>query len=633
MTNTIWLIPVFPLLGAVINGLWKRTLSEKQIGYIGCGAVALSFLWSLDTFLSLLGQPVEARSFEVVLYRWMALGDFAVEIGFLIDPLSVLMLLVVTGVGFLIHVYSIGYMHGDPGFQRYFAFLNLFVFSMLLLVLANNFLLFFVGWEAVGLCSYLLIGFWYERKSAADAGKKAFIVNRIGDFGFLLGIFLIFKTFGTLRFQEVFTLAPQVLVGGTVATWITFLLLLGATGKSAQIPLYVWLPDAMEGPTPVSALIHAATMVTAGVYMIARTHVLYLLTPEIMTVVALIGVLTAFFAASIGLVQYDIKRVLAYSTISQLGYMFLATGIGAFQAAMFHLMTHAFFKALLFLGAGSVIHALSNEQDVRKMGGLKEHLPYTYWTFLVGAFALAGIFPFAGFFSKDEILWAALVDGNVLYWGLGIVTAFMTAFYIFRLFFLVFWGESRVEEDAAQHLHESPTVMIGPLGVLAIFSAGAGFLGIPFWSNLHGIRNFLAPVFPEPAEAAHHAVGTEIVLMLFSLVIALVAVWLAYRLYVEKPALAQKTRERFSGLYTLLLNKYYVDEVYERLVAEPCRRGAYWLWERLDVEQIDGLVNGAAEWIRWDSQKLRRLQTGFVRNYALSLFLGAVVVMTFLLFY
>ncbi|RMF91884.1 MAG: NADH-quinone oxidoreductase subunit L, partial [Nitrospinota bacterium] len=447
MLQTIWLVLVFPLLGALINGLWRRTLSEKQIGYIGCGAVFLSFLWALEAFLSLLSLPAGARSLEVVLYRWMGVGDFVVEVGFLVDPLSVLMTLVVTGVGFVIHWYSMGYMHDDPGFQRYFAFLNLFVFSMLLLVLANNFLLFFVGWEAVGLCSYLLIGFWYERKSAADAGKKAFVVNRVGDFAFLVGIFLLFRTFGTLDFEEVFAAAPQVLTaGGALATWITLLLFIGATGKSAQIPLYVWLPDAMEGPTPVSALIHAATMVTAGVYMIARTHVLYLLAPGIMTLVALIGVITAFYAASIGLVQNDIKRVLAYSTISQLGYMFLATGVGAFTAGMFHLVTHAFFKALLFLGAGSVIHALAGEQDLRKMGGLRSRLPLTYFTFLAGALALAGIVPFAGFFSKDAILWAAWSQGNLFYWFLGTITAFMTAFYIFRLFFLTFHGESRVEE-------------------------------------------------------------------------------------------------------------------------------------------------------------------------------------------
>jgi NADH-quinone oxidoreductase subunit L len=429
MLRTLWLIPLWPLLGSLINGLWRRHLSETSVAYIACGAVGLSFFCSLIAFFALFSLPSQGRALEVVIYQWVTSGDFQAAMGFLLDPLSMVMILVVTGVGLLIHIYSIGYMHGEAGFQRYFAYLNLFIFSMLLLVMGNNFLLMFLGWEGVGLCSYLLIGFWFTRQAAADAGKKAFIVNRVGDFGFILGVFLIFSTFGSIQFSEVFGNATQRLVpGGAVATAIALLLFLGATGKSAQIPLYVWLPDAMEGPTPVSALIHAATMVTAGVYMVARCSVLYLLAPGAMVVVLIVGLLTALMAASIALVQTDIKRVLAYSTISQLGYMFVACGVGAFTTGIFHLATHACFKALLFLGAGSVIHALDGEQDIRRMGGLKEHMPITYMTFLVASLAIAGVFPFAGFFSKDEILWAALTEGNFLVWLLAAIVAVMTSF-------------------------------------------------------------------------------------------------------------------------------------------------------------------------------------------------------------
>ncbi|HXH13199.1 MAG TPA: NADH-quinone oxidoreductase subunit L [Alphaproteobacteria bacterium] len=637
MLQNLWLIPLFPLLGSLINGLWRRRLSEQTVGAIACSAVGLSFLCSLLAFLALLSLPPGQRAVEVVVYQWVTSGDFQAAMGFLWDPLSAVMSLVVTGVGFLIHLYSIGYMHADEGFQRYFAYLNLFVCAMLLLVLGNNFLLMFLGWEGVGLCSYLLIGFWFTRQAAADAGKKAFIVNRIGDFGFTIGVFLIFVAFGTVRFSQVFGQAALVLeAGGALATAIALLLFLGATGKSAQIPLYVWLPDAMEGPTPVSALIHAATMVTAGVYMVARCSVLYLLAPAALLVVATVGVLTALFAASMALVQTDIKRVLAYSTISQLGYMFLACGVGAFTAAIFHLATHAFFKALLFLGAGSVIHALGGEQDIRRMGGLKELLPVTYVTFLIASLAIAGIFPFAGFFSKDEILWAAFTEGSILFWLLGAVVAVLTAFYMFRLVFVVFHGEARAAA-ATVHPHEAPPSMRVPLMILAGLSTVAGFIGIPIIEGANVIRAYLEPVFaryPLPATLVPHAVHDpilELVMMGVSLALAGGGILLALYLYLIDPSLPERLSVRFQGLYRLLMGKYYVDELYDRLVVEPVKSASRWLWARVDVAVVDGMVNQAGAFVRRDSVWLSRVQSGFVRNYALSIFLGAVMVIGYLI--
>jgi NADH-quinone oxidoreductase subunit L len=548
------------------------------------------------------------------------------------------MILVVTGVGLLIHIYSIGYMHGDEGFQRYFAYLNLFIFSMLLLVMGNNFLLMFLGWEGVGLCSYLLIGFWFTRQAAADAGKKAFIVNRVGDFGFILGVFLIFSTFGSVQFSDVFGRAAQQLVpGGAVATAIALLLFLGATGKSAQIPLYVWLPDAMEGPTPVSALIHAATMVTAGVYMVARCSVLYLLAPEAMVVVVIVGLLTALLAASIALVQTDIKRILAYSTISQLGYMFVACGVGAFTAGIFHLATHAVFKALLFLGAGSIIHALDGEQDIRRMGGLKDHMPITYMTFLTASLAIAGVFPFAGFFSKDEILWAALTEGNVLVWLLAAITAVMTSFYMFRLVFLVFHREPSAGKGVARHAHEAPPAMRVPLLILAGLSVVVGFIGIPIIEGANLIRTYLEPVFaryPLPPEAVSHALhspGLELVMLLISLALALGGILLAMYMYLIDPTVPEHISAQFQRAYRVLMHKYYVDELYDRLVVEPVKRASQWLWAQVDVGIVDGTVNQAGAFVRQDSAWLSRVQSGFVRNYALSIFLGAVVVIGYLI--
>ena len=494
MLDYVGLIPLFPAIGFVLNLFFGRRLAKGTVGLIACGAIGLSFLVSLLVFVDLLNLPPANRSVEKILYTWILSGEFQAKVGFLIDPLSMVMMMVVSGVSFVIHIYSHGYMHDDPDYPRYFTYLNLFVFFMLILVSANNFLLLFVGWEGVGLCSYFLIGFWYEKKSASDAGKKAFIVNRIGDYGFLLAIFLIFVTFGTIDFKAVFAAAPERLaLGEGMVTLIALLLFMGATGKSAQIPLYTWLPDAMEGPTPVSALIHAATMVTAGVYMVARCHLLFLMAPTALLVVAVIGAATAIFAASIGLAQNDIKRVLAYSTISQLGYMFLACGVGAFTAGIFHLMTHAFFKALLFLGAGSVMHAMAGELDMRKMGALKPHLPRTYWTFLIGTLALAGIFPFAGFFSKDEILWQALNQGGVLFWLLGAGAAFMTATYMFRAVFLTFHGKSRVDHGVAHHLHESPGIMTVPLIILAILSVIGGFIGFPVHRRRKQVRRISRP--------------------------------------------------------------------------------------------------------------------------------------------
>jgi NADH-quinone oxidoreductase subunit L len=654
MLHHLWLIPLFPLLGSAINGLWRRHLSERTVGAIACGAVGLAFLSSLLAFLALFRLPPAQRAVEVVVYPWVTSGGFQAAMGFLLDPLSAVMILVVSGVGWLIHLYSIGYMHGDEGFQRYFAYLNLFVFAMLVLVLANNFLLMFLGWEGVGLCSYLLIGFWFTRQAAADAGKKAFIVNRIGDFGFTIGVFLIFVAFGTLQFSEVFGRAAQQLIpGGVMVTAITLLLFLGATGKSAQIPLYVWLPDAMEGPTPVSALIHAATMVTAGVYMVARCSVLYLMAPAALSTVAVIGVLTAIFAASIALVQNDIKRVLAYSTISQLGYMFLACGVGAFTAAIFHLATHAFFKALLFLGAGSVIHALGGEQDIRRMGGLKAHLPVTYATFLIAALALAGIFPFAGFFSKDEILWAALTEGNLLFWLIGAVAAVMTSFYMFRLVFVVFHRQSQLDvavghsaahrpmstpaEPGVDHPHEAPPSMRVPLMILAGLSAVAGFIGVPLMAGANLIRAYLEPVFtryPLPPGGIGHAVhrpGLELIMLLISLALAIGGLFLAVYLYLIDATLPARLSARFHGLYRVLFEKYYVDELYDWLFVEPFRRAARWLWAQVDVGVVDETVNQAGAFVRQDSVWLSRMQSGFVRNYALSIFLGAVVVLGYLI--
>jgi NADH-quinone oxidoreductase subunit L len=638
MIDCIWLVPFLPLLGFLINGLFGKKLGKNLISWVGCGSVGLSFLVSIGVFLELLKYPPAQRLIQKIVFPWVWSGNFRIDIGFQIDPLSTVMILVVSGVGFFIHVYSVGYMGKDPGYARYFSYLNLFVFSMLTLVLANNFLLLYLGWEGVGLCSYLLIGFWYEKKSAADAGKKAFIVNRVGDFGFALGVMLIFWIFGTLNYTQVFKAAPLLLSpGGTFITAVTLLLLMGAVGKSAQIPLYVWLPDAMEGPTPVSALIHAATMVTAGVYMVARCHVLYLMAPISLSLVAIIGAVTAIYAASIALVQNDIKRILAYSTISQIGYMFLGCGVGAFAAGIFHLMTHAFFKALLFLGAGSVMHALSGELDLRKMGGLKKYLPITFWTFLAGVLAITGIPLFSGFFSKDEILWKAFSNpqGSFILWLIGFVTAGMTAFYMFRLFLSIFLGKSRVEKKVKPHIHEAPSSMTIPLIILALLSIIGGYVGIPHsLGGGNNFENFLSVVFKN-AEQTHVAPlshSPEYLLMILSVAVVLVGILIAYRFYISHPDVPKKLAEKYKGAYTVLLNKYYVDELYAKIIVNPLLSLSLWCWRFFDAKVIDGAANGSAFLTGWMSAIIRKIQTGYVRNYALSLVFGVIIILAYFVF-
>jgi len=683
-----WLftIPLFPAAGFAINGLLGgRVLPRKAVGYVACGAVLLSFLVSLGAVLGLGGAAqlpatpgltvdAEAHRVTQVLGSWMPMGrsasgeEMSVDWAFALDPLSAVMLLVVTGVGFLIHVYSTGYMAHEPppAHARFFAYLNLFMAMMLTLVLGASLPVVFVGWEGVGLCSYLLIGFYYDRMfdektrmSCADAGRKAFITNRIGDVGFVLGMLTLFWATGTLDIQGVLAKVGGLPTG--VCTAAALLLFVGACGKSAQIPLYVWLPDAMAGPTPVSALIHAATMVTAGVYVTCRMAPLYLHAPGAMLTVAIVGALTALFAASIALVQTDIKKVLAYSTVSQLGYMMLAAGVGAFSAGAFHLMTHAFFKALLFLGAGSVIHALSGEQDIRKMGGLDKHVPWTHHTFVIATLAIAGIFPLSGFFSKDEILWAAFNRSPIL-WLIGAVTAGMTAFYMWRLYILVFRGEERFSEEARHHLHESPRTMTVPLAVLAVLAAIGGFVGIPgaiAWTDGMADRfgRYLAPVF-EAGGAAHgheavHAPGLEIGLMAVSLLIAVSGLLLGWIFYERRPEMPALLAERLNGLYRLLAGKYYVDELYGKIVLAPydalCR-GAFlfdkWVLDGIvnaagyvtlatsyisvgfDTYVVDGLVNMAGYTVRGFSWMFRKLQTGFVQSYATAMIFGIFVLVS-----
>jgi NADH-quinone oxidoreductase subunit L len=601
--QTLWLIPVFPLLGFLINGLFGRRFSKSAVNAFAIGSVLLSFAWVVKTLFAL--WPLETTVVEHY-YTWIQSGALNIGVDFAVDRLSAVMLMVVTGVGLLIHIYAIGYMSHEGGYYRFFAYMNLFMFFMLILVLASNFLVLFVGWEGVGLCSYLLIGFYFLEKFASDAGNKAFIVNRIGDFGFSLAMFLIFREFGTLDFGRVFAAASGKPVG--ILTGICLLLLVGACGKSAQIPLYVWLPDAMAGPTPVSALIHAATMVTAGVYMTARSHVLFSHAPMAMDTVAAIGLATAFLAATIGLAQTDIKKVFAYSTVSQLGYMFLGVGVGAYSAGIFHLMTHAFFKALLFLGAGSVIHALSGEQDLRNMGGLRKHIPITFATLLCAGVAIAGIPPFSGFFSKDEILAAAYTRSPVLYW-IGVLTACMTAFYVFRALFLAFFGRYR----GHAHPHESPPVMYLPLIVLAVLSLVGGFINVPKW---------LEPIFPEKGTG-----GNEW-LMVVSAIAGVIGIFIAWVFYVWKPAIPEQLAAALAWPYKLIYHKYFVDEIYDAAVVEPVIKGSRTvLWRGVDAGLIDGMVNGVGHRARGVGGILRRWQSGSIRNYAGWVVFGSVLLL------
>ncbi|MBS1874912.1 MAG: NADH-quinone oxidoreductase subunit L [Acidobacteria bacterium] len=622
----LWLIPIFPLLGSAINGVFGRRLPKQVVNLVAVGSVLLSFLWVLKTLSA--AWPLESAVKESY-FTWIQSGNLQIGCDLMVDRLTAVMLLVVTGVGALIHIYAIGYMAHEGGYYRFFSYLNLFMFFMLVLVLGANFLLLFVGWEGVGLCSYLLIGFYFLEKFAGDAGKKAFIVNRIGDFGFSLAMFLIFVNFGTLDFGRVFTSAksmtPEAGVG--VITVICLLLMVGAAGKSAQLPLYVWLPDAMAGPTPVSALIHAATMVTAGVYMVTRSAALFHLAPVAMNVVAIIGLATAFFAATIGLVQNDIKKVYAYSTVSQLGYMFLGCGAGAFSAGIFHVMTHAFFKALLFLGAGSVIHACAGEQDLRYMGGLRKYTPITMITLLCASVAIAGVPPFSGFFSKDEILAAAYEHAPWMYW-VGVFTAGMTAFYVFRAFFLAFAGQYRgPNPHAAGHghgddhghghgkPHESPLVMTVPLMILAIGSLAGGFINIPKW---------LEPMYPLAEGPENH------MLVYISVAAGLIGIAIAFFLYVVKPSLAESLASALSGPYKLLYNKYFVDEVYDATIVHPLEEGSRTvLWRGVDAGVIDGTVNGVGARARGMGNVLRLLQGGNIGGYAAWVVLGSLLVILY----
>ncbi len=663
----VWLIPLFPLVGAALMLFIGKRLPNAAVNVICVGSVFLSMCYAFGAIWQLIARPVEERLVSYNLFDWVPAGamhtsaghliNFNVPWGVMMDPLTCVMLFVVTGVGFLIHVYSTGYMAHEGGYYRFFGYLNLFMFSMLVLVTANNLLLLFVGWEGVGLCSYLLIGFYFLKKSASDAGKKAFIVNRIGDAGFILGLFLMLATLGTIQFTDLHSAiaAGHFQVGDAALTAIALLLFVGATGKSAQLPLYVWLPDAMEGPTPVSALIHAATMVTAGVYMIARTNAVFSMAPTALAVVAIVGAATCIFAATMGLVQNDIKRVLAYSTVSQLGYMFLACGVGAFTAGVFHLMTHAFFKALLFLGSGSVIHALSGEQDMRKMGALWDKIPKTSRTFLIASLAIAGIPPLAGFFSKDAILGNAYVYSKLL-WIIGFFTAGLTAFYMFRLVNMTFFGSSRVDHEAEHHLHESPTSMTVPLMILAFLSIVGGWINIP--ASLFGgehFSKFLEPVIIPHVEAvAGSETGVpvmEYVLMLFSVTIACGGIWLAYRWYIQHPEVPGKIAARAPFLYKLIYNKYYVDQIYDAMFVNRVKDlaltlgafdlnfinglgvdGAGWatritsrisaIW---DSWIVDGLVNLAARIVWLFSWPVRMLQSGRVARYALFMLFGVLV--------
>ena len=622
----LWIIPALPLAAVLMNLLIGDRLGKRGTTVLACGSVIAAFAFALRAVLHLAALPEAERHVEEFCWTWMRVGDFSADVSFLLDPLSAVMVLIVTGVGSLIHVYATGYMSHDPSFRRFFLYLNLFMFAMLTLVLADNYLLLFVGWEGVGLCSYLLIGFWYERPSAAEAGKKAFIVNRIGDFGFMLGAFMLIGYTGSLKFDLVFAAAPHAFTGAAI-TLATLLMFLGATGKSAQIPLFTWLPDAMEGPTPVSALIHAATMVTAGVYMLARSHILFELAPVSMEVVAVIGAATALMAATIGLAQNDIKRVLAYSTVSQLGYMFMACGVGAFGAGIFHVMTHAFFKALLFLGAGSVIHALSDEQDMRRMGGLAPKLPWTHATMAVATLAIAGVPFFSGFFSKDEILSSAWASGHYGIWAVGILGAALTAFYMTRLYVLTFRGSSRLSHEAEHHLHESPPSMIAPLVVLAVLSFAGGYVGMPFQEGGHAFERWLRPVMEAgDVVPVHHELsrGAEWALILVSVLVAFIGIGGAFQAYLASPGIATSLRERFSGLYRVLDHKYWVDEVYDRLVVQPFMAVSVWLWRVWDSLVIDGLVNGVGYTLELGSGMLKLAQTGFVGTYALWIALGVI---------
>ena len=625
-SHLVYLIPLFPLVGFLINGLARNSLSKSATGLIGSGVILASFILSVLIFLE-----VKAPGFQPVivnLFDFIRVTDFNISFAFRVDQLSTLWLLIVTGIGFLIHVYSTSYMHSEaaPHFARFFAYMNLFVFSMLLLVLGANYVIMFIGWEGVGLCSYLLIGYWFKNNDYNYAARKAFVMNRIGDLGFLLAVFWLLAKLGTVDYTEVFARV------GTLSnfdiTAITMLLFIGAAGKSAQIPLYTWLPDAMAGPTPVSALIHAATMVTAGIYMIVRSNILYSLAPFTQAVVATIGLATALLAATIAIKQNDIKKVLAYSTVSQLGYMFLGLGVGAYTGAVFHVMTHAFFKALLFLGAGSVIHAIHNEQDIRNMGGLKKYMPITHITFLLACLAISGIPPFSGFFSKDEIL-AAAFEHNILFWIVGVLTAGLTAFYMFRLYATTFQGSFRGTPEQEHHLHESPSGITIPLIVLAVLSVVGGFMGIPevFSADSHWLEHFLSPIIAKSESAHALSHSTEYMLMGISVAIALIAILFAWTKYSRKPEMAEAT-----GAGKLFANKWYIDELYDTVIANPVQKLGSFFNNIIEKGVIDGIVNGVGKGIQYAGRQIRLVQSGQVGNYILLMVLS-LVLMILLIFY
>ncbi len=633
-SKLVYLVPLFPLIGFLINGLGRKALSKSLIGMIGSGVILASFVVSLGIFFEVRQTGFETQI--VTLFDFIKVQAFTIPFAFQVDALSSLFLLIITGVGFLIHVYSTAYMNDEEPqhFGRYFAYLNLFVFSMLLLVLGANYVIMFIGWEGVGLCSYLLIGYWFKNNNYNYAARKAFVMNRIGDLGFLLAVFWMLNSFGTVSYLSLFNADNGIItsismINSPAIVGITLLLFLGAVGKSAQIPLYTWLPDAMAGPTPVSALIHAATMVTAGIYMIVRSNIMYSLAPTTMTIVAVVGLATAFFAATIAIKQNDIKKVLAYSTVSQLGYMFLGLGVGAYTGAVFHVMTHAFFKALLFLGAGSVIHAMHHEQDIRAMGGLKKRLPVTHITFLLACLAISGIPPFSGFFSKDEIL-AAAYEENKLLWVIGVITVGMTAFYMFRLYAMTFLGKFRGTLDQEHHLHESPKSMTIPLVILAVLSVVGGLVGIPevFTPNAHALQHFLEPVLGRKHEGGHaldHA--TEYMLMGISVGLATIAIIYAWNKFSKNPELNEP-----KGLGNLLSNKWYIDELYDTVIAKPMIAFAGFLKSGIEKRGIDGFVNGIGKAIQYSGRQIRLMQSGQVGSYILLMVLS-IVLMILLIFY
>lgn len=623
MIKLIGLVPLFPLIGFLINGFFGKKISKGLSGTIASLAILASFIVSLLIFIELEHSSVKSNT--VCLFSWFNSDTLKIPFEFLVDPLSALFLLIITGIGFLIHLYSIGYMHDDEGFARFFTYLNLFVFFMLLLVLGNNYLIMFVGWEGVGLCSYLLIGFWFKNTAYNNAAKKAFIMNRIGDLGFLLGIILIFVTFGSITYGNVFSVAHN--GSEHTVTAIALLLFIGAMGKSAQLPLYTWLPDAMAGPTPVSALIHAATMVTAGIYMVVRSNVFYSMSETASHVVAVVGVATALFAATIGLFQNDIKKVLAYSTVSQLGLMFLGLGVGAYSSSVFHVTTHAFFKALLFLGAGSVIHAMGGEQDIRRMGGLKKALPITFITMTLGTIAISGIPPFSGFFSKDEIL-AHAYEHSPMLWFFGSLTSILTAFYMFRMFFLTFFGSFRGTRDQEHHLHESPKSMTIPLIILAALAVLGGALGLPeFWGTTNWISEYLSPVArPDVSMMPHEK---EWMLMGIAVLSAVVTIYFAYMVYIKNNVRPVEKESDMKPIQKLIYNKYYVDEVYDAVIRKPLDLLSQAFYKFFDKQIVDGLVNGVGTAVNGASEVVRKLQTGNISFYILSMVVGIIAILFF----